>query len=148
MGSLRRRTVGGWGRRHLTYSNVMSTVAVFAVLGGGAYAASEIGSDDIAKNAILLKHIKRANARDADPGAVASSGVTGVSRNAGQTGFVFVDFNRDITSCAVLASGSENTNSFPPTRNVQANVQGNRALGSVFDLNSAVDEDFAIAAFC
>ncbi len=37
-------------RRHLTYANVMSTLAVFAVLaGGGAYAASKIGAGDLKK---------------------------------------------------------------------------------------------------
>jgi hypothetical protein len=30
-------------RRHLTYANVMATVAVFILLGGGAYAATKIG---------------------------------------------------------------------------------------------------------
>jgi hypothetical protein len=46
--------------RHLTYANVMSTIAVFGVLaGGGAYAASKIGSKDIKRNAVTGKHIKR-----------------------------------------------------------------------------------------
>jgi hypothetical protein len=50
-------------RRHLTYANAMSTIAVFGVLaGGGAYAASTIGSKDIKRNAVTGKHIK--------PGAV------------------------------------------------------------------------------
>jgi hypothetical protein len=44
----------------LTYANVMATIAVFGVLaGGGAYAASKIGADDIAKNAVRSKHIKK-----------------------------------------------------------------------------------------
>ena len=35
-------------RKHLTYANVMATIAVFGVLGGGAaYAADTIGSSDI-----------------------------------------------------------------------------------------------------
>jgi hypothetical protein len=48
-------------RRGLSYANVMSTLAVFAVLGGGAYAAATIGAGDIKKNAVRAKHI-RANA--------------------------------------------------------------------------------------
>lgn len=45
----------------LSYANVMSTIAVFAVLGGGsAYAASKIQSGDIAKNAVRAKQIKAA----------------------------------------------------------------------------------------
>jgi hypothetical protein len=46
-------------RSALTYANVMSTIAVFGVLGGGAYAAAQIGANDIQRNAIRSKHIKR-----------------------------------------------------------------------------------------
>lgn len=45
--------------QRMTYSNVMSTIAVFAVLGGGAYAATKIGSGDIEKNAVLSKHVDK-----------------------------------------------------------------------------------------
>jgi hypothetical protein len=43
----------------LTYANVMSTIAVFGVLGGGAYAAAQIGPKDIKRNAVRSKHIKK-----------------------------------------------------------------------------------------
>jgi hypothetical protein len=46
-------------RRGLSYANVMSTMAVFAVLGGGAYAAGTIGAKDIKRNAVRAKHIKK-----------------------------------------------------------------------------------------
>ncbi len=46
-------------RRHLSYANVMSTIAVFAALGGGAYAAATIGAKDIKRNAVRAKHIKK-----------------------------------------------------------------------------------------
>lgn len=46
-------------RSGLTYANVMSTIAVFAVLGGGAYAAQKIGPKDIKRNAVRAKHIKK-----------------------------------------------------------------------------------------
>jgi hypothetical protein len=46
-------------KRGLSYANVMSTIAVFAVLGGGAYAAGTIGAKDIERNAVRAKHIKR-----------------------------------------------------------------------------------------
>ena len=49
------RGVGEW----LSYANVMSTIAVFGVLGGGgAYAASKIGPNDVKRNAVRSKHIK------------------------------------------------------------------------------------------
>jgi hypothetical protein len=56
-------------RSKLTYANVMATLAVFLVLGGGAYAASKIGPNDIAKNAVRSKHIKRGNVKRSDLGA-------------------------------------------------------------------------------
>jgi hypothetical protein len=53
-------------RGHLTYSNVMATIAVFLVLGGGAYAASKIGPTDIARNAVRSKHIKKGQVKTQD----------------------------------------------------------------------------------
>ena len=45
-------------RERLTYANVMSTIALFLALSGGAvYAASKIHSGDIAANAIKSKQI-------------------------------------------------------------------------------------------
>lgn len=53
-------------RKHLTYANVMATLAMFAVLGGGAYAAKKIGSSDIKKNAVRSKHIKKNQVKSSD----------------------------------------------------------------------------------
>jgi hypothetical protein len=50
----------------LTYANVMATLAMFAVLGGGAYAAKKIGSSDIKKNAGRSKHIKKNQVKSSD----------------------------------------------------------------------------------
>ena len=45
-------------RRHLTYANAMSTIAVFGVLAGGsAWAASKIGTDQIKKGAVTAKKL-------------------------------------------------------------------------------------------
>jgi hypothetical protein len=53
--------------RKLTYGNVMSTIAVFAVLaGGGAYAASKIGSSDIKAHAVRSAHIKNGEVQTPD----------------------------------------------------------------------------------
>jgi hypothetical protein len=60
-------------RGGLSYANVMSTVAVCAALGGGAaWAATKIGANDIAKNAVRAKHIKTNQVipRHLRPGAV------------------------------------------------------------------------------
>lgn len=61
-------------RSWLSYANVMATLAVFMGLGGGAYAAATIGSDDIQRNAVLSRHIANGEIRGADvaSGAVAT----------------------------------------------------------------------------
>lgn len=47
-------------RKHVTYANVMSSIAVFLVLGGGAaYAAKKIGSNQIKGNSITTGKIKK-----------------------------------------------------------------------------------------
>ncbi len=47
-------------RRHLTYANVMSTIAMFAVLaGGGAWAAARIGTNDIKNGAVTAEKLHR-----------------------------------------------------------------------------------------
>jgi hypothetical protein len=46
-------------RKRLTYANVMSTVAVFLILGGAtAFAASKIGAGQLKKNAVTSAKIK------------------------------------------------------------------------------------------
>lgn len=44
--------------RHLTYANVMSTLAVFLVLGGSAYAAGKISGSSLKNNSVSGKKLK------------------------------------------------------------------------------------------
>lgn len=47
-------------RKKLTYANVMSSIAVFLVLGGGAaYAAKKIGSNQLKPNSVTTAKIKK-----------------------------------------------------------------------------------------
>jgi len=47
-------------RKRLTYANVMSSIAVFLVLGGGAaYAAKKVGSNELRGGAVTTTKIKR-----------------------------------------------------------------------------------------
>src|SRR5689334_20106318 len=47
-------------RKRLTYANVMSSIAVFLVLGGGAaYAAKKIGSHQLKANSVTTAKIKK-----------------------------------------------------------------------------------------
>jgi len=61
--------------RHLTYANVMSTIAVFLVLGGAtALAASKIGSDQIKAGAVTTGKIAKEAVKN---GKIANDAVTG-----------------------------------------------------------------------
>jgi hypothetical protein len=46
-------------RANLTYSNVMSTIAVFGVLGGSAWAASKIDTNQIEKGAVTARKLHK-----------------------------------------------------------------------------------------
>jgi hypothetical protein len=46
-------------RKHLSFANVMSLIAVFVVLGGGAYAATKISGKSIKNNTIAKKKLKK-----------------------------------------------------------------------------------------
>jgi hypothetical protein len=46
-------------RAWLSYANVMSTIAVFVVLGGGAYAAKKLNGRDLVNRSVPAKKIKR-----------------------------------------------------------------------------------------
>lgn len=45
-------------RRHLTYANVMATIAVFVVLGGGAYAAFKLPKNSVRSKNIVNGQVK------------------------------------------------------------------------------------------
>jgi hypothetical protein len=46
-------------RHHLTYANVMSTLAVFIALGGSSYAALKISGSDLKNRSVSAKKLKR-----------------------------------------------------------------------------------------
>ncbi len=88
-------------RKRLTYANVMSSIAVFLVLGGGAaYAAKKIGANEIKANAIKTGKIKKEAVttakikKDAVTGAkVKESSLSEVPKAANATNFdKFVPF--------------------------------------------------------
>jgi hypothetical protein len=83
-------------RKRITYANVMSSIAVFLVLGGGAaYAAKKIGSKEIKGNSITTGKIKKeaVTASKIKKNAVvtakiANGAVTGAKLNLGTVGVV------------------------------------------------------------
>jgi collagen triple helix repeat protein len=84
-------------RAHLKYSNVAATAAVIVALGGGAYAATQIGTADlknksvtaakIAKNAVQSKNVRDGSLLIKDLAGVSpSGGIRGPQGNAGPQG--------------------------------------------------------------
>jgi hypothetical protein len=53
-------------RSRLTYANVTATIALFVALGGTAYAAATIGSDDVIDNSLRSEDIKNETLRGGD----------------------------------------------------------------------------------
>jgi hypothetical protein len=51
--------VNDWLRRHLTYANVMATLAVFIALGGSSYAALNLTGRDIRDGSLTHRELKR-----------------------------------------------------------------------------------------
>jgi len=88
-------------RRYLTYANVMSSIAVFMVLGGSAYAAAtlpknSVGSKQIKSNAVSSSKVKNGSLLATDfkvgqlpagvPGAIGATGPAGPAGAKGETG--------------------------------------------------------------
>jgi hypothetical protein len=77
-------------RGKLTYANVMATLAVFMVLGGGAYAAvrlpkNSVGTRQLKNGAITLAKLK-ASTKRALKGAMGPQGPTGATGAPGTPG--------------------------------------------------------------
>jgi hypothetical protein len=67
-------------RRHLTYANVMATIAAFGVLAGGsAYAVSKIDTPDLANKAVTAKKLdtNAVTSKKVAAGAVESGDLAG-----------------------------------------------------------------------
>jgi hypothetical protein len=80
-------------RRHLTYANVMATIAVFAATGtGGAYAASQllpkdsVGRDQLKAGAVTKSKLARGVAVSGRRGATGATGAQGAKGDAGPAG--------------------------------------------------------------
>jgi hypothetical protein len=76
-------------RAHLTYANVISTICLFLLLGGGAaWAAGTIGAHDIKKNAVRSRHIKNGTVKAPDlaPISLVVSSVNVANHSQGQAG--------------------------------------------------------------
>jgi hypothetical protein len=75
-----------WTRRHLSFANVVSVMALFVALGGSSYAAvqlskNSVGAKQIRKNAVGLSEIKKNAVRS---GEVRNGALRAVDFGAGQ----------------------------------------------------------------
>jgi hypothetical protein len=120
-------------RKRITYANVMSSIAVFLVLGGAsAYAAKKIGSNEIKgnsittgkikKNAITASKIKKSSITTAK---IKNGAVTGAKVNVGTLGTV------PNATHATNADNATNWSRYFTTGIVKASVGQNVQLFSV-----------------
>lgn len=71
-------------RAKLTFSNVVSMLALFVALGGTGYAAAKIGADDIKNDAVRGRHVKNGTLHGADMGPESLGGRVIVERTLGK----------------------------------------------------------------
>ena len=124
-------------RKRLTYANLMSSIAVFLVLGGAtAFAASHlgknsVGSKQLKKNAVTAAKIKKNAVTGAKIGANAVTGdkvkdgsVTGADINLGTLGTV-----PSAASAASAASANTLAGRIPVSRFIGEGVQDIATIG-------------------
>lgn len=123
-------------RKRITYANVMSSIAVFLVLGGAtAYAAKKIGSNEIKGNSITTGKLKKEavtasklKKNSVTTAKIANGAVTGSKLNLGTIGTV---------PNAVHATNADNANTVDGNRVVSFSLVGhdNVAPTQILDLN-------------
>lgn len=98
-------------RKRLTYANVMSSIAVFLVLGGAtAFAASKITSKQLAANSVTTAKIKKSSVTTSKikdnsitTTKVANGAITGAKLNLGSVGKVPSATTADTATTATTA---------------------------------------------
>jgi hypothetical protein len=134
-------------RKRITYANVMSSIAVFLVLGGGAaYAAKKIGSNEIKGNSITTGKIKKeaVSASKIKKNAVttakiANGAVTGAKLNLGTVGTV------PNAAHAINADNANNANAVAGNTIRAISFTGNPTVGPTEILNL---DGFTLTATC
>ncbi len=96
-------------RKRITYANVMSSIAVFLVLGGGAaYAATKIGSNQIKGNSITTGKIKKeaVTAGKIKKNAITTAKIKNLAVTNGKLGDASVNFAKISPGTNVIATAS------------------------------------------
>jgi hypothetical protein len=126
-------------RKRITYANVMSSIAVFLVLGGAsAYAAKKIGSNEIKGNSITTGKIKKEavaaskiKKNAVTTAKIANGAVTGAKLNLGSVGTV------PNANHANTADNANNANTVGGNRVVNFSLVGNGSVSQrqILDLD-------------
>jgi hypothetical protein len=96
-------------RKRLTYANVMSSIAVFLILGGAtAFAARKIGSHQLKSNSVTTAKIKRNAVSTAKikKNAVSTAKIRGSAVTNAKLGEGSVTFNKIATGTTVIATAT------------------------------------------
>lgn len=143
-------------REKLTYANVMATLSVFLVLGGGAYAAAKlpnnsVGTKQLKNGAITLSKLS-GSAKSALKGATGPQGPAGAPGSPGATKVVVrfgpVETGRSVASCqsgeVATGGGGEALESETWLWNT-APVQGNGEASKAWEANASDVNDVPTA---
>ena len=139
-------------RNHLTYANVVSTLCLFILLGGSAYAAvalkrNSVKGKHIAKNAVTSKKVKNASLLSTDfaagqlpagpagpTGAVGPAGSPGAQGPPGAQGDQGAQGVPGVSGLELVTASSANDSVSPKTA-VATCPPGKRSLGGSADIN-------------
>ena len=140
-------------RPHLTYANVVATLALFAALGGSSYAVTKVGSKDIRNNSVRSRDIRDNDLRTRDvrnhslllrdfkPGQVKSGargprGFRGATGKTGKTGPVGLSGLALVSTDTATDSSDKGATADCPS--------GKRALGGGAALASGPTDKIAL----
>ena len=124
-------------RKRLTYSNVMSSIAVFLVLGGATaiaagLAKNSVGSKQLKKNAVTAAKVKKNAITTAK---IKNGAITGAKVNAGSLGTVPNAAHASSADTAGSATNAGNANTVGGNRVVKFSLNGNGNIGNTQILN-------------
>jgi hypothetical protein len=118
-------------------TNAVAYVALFVALGGtGAWAATTIKSKNIAKDAVLSRHIKNGEVRGPD---VRANSLTGVHVNEGTLGKVPSAASADSAAHANSADGATNATSAGSATTAQTAATANSVAANAIDSAAVSD---------
>lgn len=135
-------------RRHLSYANVMASIAVFVALGGGAYAATTINGSKIIKGTVGGAKLKKGTITSTQ---VKANSLTGSSIDESSLGTVPSAQTAQTAASATTAATATtagNANTAGSANTAQSANTANHALSAdtASKASTAASADFALSA--